>query len=873
SDNFDDVNDGAEAAFRSNQTDTFFIAGFPGFPFPEGLVPGATYYWRIDEVNDADPNSPWVGTVWSFSIPPKTAHDPSPADDAQFVATDVGLSWTEGFNAKLHTVYFGDDLDTVTNATGGAPQGTTTFAPGDLALETTYYWRVDEFDPPFTHTGDVWSFSTLPDIPITNPNLVGWWKFEAGDGDKVIDFSGHGNHGEIIDNVLWVPGQFNMALEFLGDNIGHVELPAGMVTTASGSILMWVNTDLTGNEGMFWYGTETDGDGFGGANEVHIHNQDAGTLGFAMEGPTDVRLDGPALAGAGWNHVAATWDETDGCRLYFNGAEVDFAAYTANMANLSTIRLGRPVATSNGNRYHDGLLDDVRLFDIAITADQVNEIMTKGEDPLKAANPNPRSGSTPGVDDVPPLTWSAGELASQHDVYFGTDRDAVESADASDTTGVYRGRQSATTFTPAEPLEWGTGPYFWRIDEINTDGTIQEGTVWSFTISDFTLVDGFETYTDNDAEGEAIWQTWLDGFGVATNGSQSGYTVPPYAEQTIVHSGGQSLPLQYNNTGGVMNSEVERKLDSPRDWTRNGVEELSIWFQGRPASVGSFTEGPVGTFTITATGADIWNQADEFHFAYRTLTGVGSIEAQVLSVEQTDNWAKAGVMIRETLDPGSKFAAVYMTPTNADGTATNGVRFQARTDTDASATSDTSVATSEQTALVAPQWVKIERDVAGNFRGYYSSNGTNWTPMSWNPQAISMEATVFIGLALTSHNNNAVTEAKFSNVRTTGTVSPTWTSQDIGIAANDAEPFYVAISNATGAPAVVAHPDASAANIETWTEWVIPLQTFADKGINLTDVDKVALGLGATGGAASGGRGIMFIDDIRLYRARPAGGQ
>jgi hypothetical protein len=78
-DNFDDVNDGAEGTFQGNQAGTFIVVGFPGFAYPDGLVPGTTYYWRIDEVNDTEPNSPWKGNVWSFSIPPKTAYNPDPA--------------------------------------------------------------------------------------------------------------------------------------------------------------------------------------------------------------------------------------------------------------------------------------------------------------------------------------------------------------------------------------------------------------------------------------------------------------------------------------------------------------------------------------------------------------------------------------------------------------------------------------------------------------------------------------------------------------------------------------------------------------------------------------------------------------------------
>ncbi|MDT8301829.1 MAG: LamG domain-containing protein [Sedimentisphaerales bacterium] len=158
--NFNDVNDGVEGTFLANQTLTFIIVGFPGFAYPDGLVPGTTYYWRIDEVNDIEPNSPWHGNVWSFSIPPKTAYFPIPADGADSVAVDVELSWTEGFGSKLHTVYFGDNFDDVSNATGGQSQGNTTYTPGSLEMAKTYYWRIDEFDIAETHKGNVWSFTT-----------------------------------------------------------------------------------------------------------------------------------------------------------------------------------------------------------------------------------------------------------------------------------------------------------------------------------------------------------------------------------------------------------------------------------------------------------------------------------------------------------------------------------------------------------------------------------------------------------------------------------------------------------------------------------------------------------------------------------------
>jgi hypothetical protein len=218
--------------------------------------------------------------------------------------------------------------------------------------------------------------------------------------------------------------------------------------------------------------------------------------------------------------------------------------------------------------------------------------------------------------------------------------------------------------------------YYWRIDEVNdvNPDSPWAGNVWSFTTGDFFVIDDFEDYNAGDNQ---IWFSWHDGLGAGAPGTP-GYipgngtgsavgdeTTASYTEETIVHGGSQSMPVSYdNNQQGIAKySEVELTLVDQRDWTEEGVTELSLWFRGNPASVGSFVEGPVGTYTMTASGADIWNQADEFHLAYKILTGPGSIVARIESVEQTDVWAKAGVMIRETLDAGSPSKRQSLLPT------------------------------------------------------------------------------------------------------------------------------------------------------------------------------------------------------------------
>jgi len=631
--NFDDVNDGTGDTFRGNQGSTFFVAGFPGFAYPEGLVPGTTYYWRVDEINDADPNSPWKGPVWSFSIPPRTAYDPAPADGAGSVDLGASLSWTPGFGARLHTVFVGEDFDTVANATVGIPSGTTTFNPGPLKAAKLYYWRVDEFDGVETYKGDVWSFTTL------------------------------------------------------------------------------------------------------------------GAVG----------------------------------------------------------------------------------------------------------NPDPADGAVD-ITQTPTLTWTPAIPAASHEIYLGDREEAVRNATTASPE--YKGTQplGEDSYDPGK-LAWNT-TYYWRIDEVNDTNPDSPwvGKVWSFTTADFMIIEDFEGYTDDDTAGEAIWQHWIDGFGVADNGSQVGNLVPPYAEQTIVHGGLQSMPLLYNNTAGVTNSEAVLALSKARDWTEEGVADLSLWFHGLPGP-GSFTEGPVGTFTMTGSGTDIWNNADEFHYAYMTLTGAGSMIARVQSVSNTNTWAKAGVMIRETLDPGSKHASMVVTPGQ-------GVSFQRRPQTDGGSNHTTTG------GITAPHWVKIERGIAGNFSASHSTDGVSWE-LQGTPESIQMGSTVYIGLAVTSHDAALTCEAVLSNVTTTGNVSAQWANQDIGIASNAAEPLYVAVSNAAGAPAVVAHEDPAAAQIDDWTEWIVPLQAIADQGITLTNVDKIAIGLGSKGGASAGGTGTMYIDDIRLYRPAP----
>jgi regulation of enolase protein 1 (concanavalin A-like superfamily) len=168
---------------------------------------------------------------------------------------------------------------------------------------------------------------------------------------------------------------------------------------------------------------------------------------------------------------------------------------------------------------------------------------------------------------------------------------------------------------------------------------------------------------------------------------------------------------------------------------------------GSVGLAGTFSESG-GTFTVQGAGADIWGAADAFHFVYQPLSGDGQIVARIVGVDRTHDWAKAGVMIRETLAAGSKHASLFVS-------AARGVAFQRRT-----ANGGTSVS-SAGSLSAAPRWVKVTRS-GSTIAAYESTDGVSWTLVG--TETISMSVDVFLGIAVTSHNTAALCTATVDGV-------------------------------------------------------------------------------------------------------------
>jgi hypothetical protein len=827
------------------------------------------------------------------------AYNPKPANEAEYVATDVNLVWSAGAKAKFHDVYFGTNPDSLPLVS--YRQTATTYDPA-LANDTTYYWRIDEVNDTPSLTiwpGEVWSFTTRPDIPITDPNLIGWWKLDDDEGTIAVDWSGYYNRGTLMPDVngpVWTDGILGGALQFDGIddyvNCGNAASLNEPNRTGQVTLSAWVKTNDCGNGQHNEYIAKGDHSyaikHFSG-NNIQFFIYD-GTW-YTANYPVDSSFNGT------WHHLAGTYDGSQ-LKLYIDGELKATTAHVGHIASeTANVNLGRN--TDVTDRLYEGALDDVRIYNRALSQGE----LIKAAIPSVAWRPRPNAGAT---DAEPTLTliWNPGNKAAEHDVYFSDNFDDVNDANSLDQSGpteIYRGQQDANDYIIPETLEWGQ-TYYWRIDEVN-DPNFWRGDIWSFTVRNYLPVDDFESYTNSDPH--IIYKTWKDGVGYSPGngtGSQVGYRDPNYVELTIIHGGRQSMPFDYNNLKSPYYSEADRTFDSPQNWTASGpysLKSLTLWFRGYPVSVGSFVESPVGTYTIAASGANIGDVSptrgggfhDEFHFGYKaatsgtdttlptggTFTGV-KIIAKVESLGNTgDTVGKAGVMIRDSLDASSVNGFMCVRRIAAD---TYGVAFQYRLAQGGSTTQDVN-----DTGITLPCWVAITLQTASgsrNVRAYYSKNGTTWLQLGTVQQYPSGtmylpkpgSAPIYMGLAATPQSNTATRIAKFSSVSITAGAAGGWNHQDIGIKSNVASPLYVTLQDSktpTPGTKTITHSDPNIILQNTWQAWDIALSDF--NGVDLKKIKKITIGVGNRSAPQAVGIGTIYVDDIRLYVPRCIAGR
>jgi hypothetical protein len=511
----------------------------------DGLV---TFILRDDDTADRgygittkeNPNEDWRPKLeLTAMIGAKTsATKPNPDNGAEDVPRDVILSWVPGDYADTHDVYVGTDVNDVSAATlTDDPSGVylgrsgSSFFPetGKLRLDfdQTYYWRVDEVNAPPDSTiypGPVWSFTTEPFV-ISVP------------GVDIIATASSNMPGQGPENTI------------NGSGLDANDLHSKATNT------MWLSA--SSEPGSAWIQYEFDKPyelyqmfvwNYNGESVLSLYGLKEVAVEYSLDGENWMRLDSIS--------EFARAPAADG---YAVNTTVDFDGVAAKYVKIT--------ATSN---WSGVLLDQYGLSEVRFMII-----------PVSARQPSPADEST-GVAVNAALSWRAGREATEHNVYFSDDMQAVIDGTAPVAT------VSQASYGPLS-LDLGR-TYYWRVDEVNNaeTTTVWPGNTWSLTASESLVVDDFESYNDIP-EGEQgsnlVYLTWIDGYdNPSTNGSTMGNPSGNSMETTIVHGGRQSVPVFYDNTT-AQSSEVTASTDQlavGHNWTVGAPESLVLWIYGDP---------------------------------------------------------------------------------------------------------------------------------------------------------------------------------------------------------------------------------------------------------------------------------------------------
>jgi len=449
------------------------------------------------------------------------ARDPSPADQATNVYRSEILSWTPGTYAASQNMYFGTSFEDVNAASADNPLDVLV----GLEQDATTYDPAGDFAFGQTYYWRVDGVNAV-DGTIYRGDV---WSFTA---EPVV---------YVMQNIVATASSSDAAA-----------LPESTVNGAGITDDLYHGTSET----TMWFSAKTgpqptwiryEFDAVYKLVEMWVWNYNVlfeDILGLGMK---DVTIE-YSLNGTDWTVLSDTqfaWGP--GAAGYEHDTTVDFGGVAAKYVRLT------PKNNWGGKSAQYGL-SEVRFF----------------YTPTHAQDPKPAPAQT----DVSPsvlLQWRPGREAVSHQVYFGEDQQAV-------ATGVEPVQTAVDTSYDPGPLLLAK-TYYWRVDEVNeaASPSLWEGAVWDFSTIGYLVVDDFESYTDD--EGSRVFNTWVDGWDIPTNGSQVGYGTAPFTERSIVHGGRQSMPFAYDNTTAA-SSEAEATFEEPQDWTAHGVTRLSLYFYG-----------------------------------------------------------------------------------------------------------------------------------------------------------------------------------------------------------------------------------------------------------------------------------------------------
>jgi hypothetical protein len=553
-----DVNEGAPAADKgTSNAESYSISE---------LTRGETYYWRIDTIIGADV---YRGNIWKFNVTSTNAYKPDPAVGAEYVSVEPVLDWEAGTGSvEGHVVFLGDNFDDVYNAPSdisGSPPfrayitnpADTNWAPSEAGLDlletsTTYYWRIDEVESTESmtiHKGEVWSFTT---VPFKGLGSITRQLYEGTSGNTIDDLLDDPNYPDNPSSTGYLTSfeAPHMAISQYGSRVY-----GWLYVRNAGEYTFWI---ASGENSQLWFGD---------------HPSTASIIAF---------VDGEE-GREGWTQPRE-WDKYPEVQqsdpMYLQGDGSLYYIMALQKKNWGYDNLSVAWSGPDSNNVQQ-IIPGTSL----IPFEQVTLV--------KASGPNPRSGATDVYRDII-LSWTSGEYAAKHEVYLGTDEEAIANATIDSPEYKVTNDRGSEIFNPGQ-LELNT-TYYWRVDEVNETNPEGPwlGKVWSFTVGNFLVVDDFESYNDitpGEEGSNRVYLTWTDGFdNPSANGSTIGYPNPSFAdgehfvETDIVHGGDQSTPIFYDNTTANISDVTvnPENLAIGRDWASEGPERLSLWVYGDP---------------------------------------------------------------------------------------------------------------------------------------------------------------------------------------------------------------------------------------------------------------------------------------------------
>jgi regulation of enolase protein 1 (concanavalin A-like superfamily)/phosphatidylserine/phosphatidylglycerophosphate/cardiolipin synthase-like enzyme len=728
------------------------------------------FQWFEDQFNRKWNNTNPTGTpesAWFVPLPPDAPDYRSLANGATNVPlTGQKLVWYGGPWAHTYDVYFGTDPNAMTlfaadQALGPSTSSSVTQSYALPALQPgiTYYWRIVSKTAALkTKSGPIWSFTTGGTATCSGSGSdVVMWASKVGSGAV------HGNWVRVSDGAA----SGGAALQ----NTDH---RAAKISPALASPANYFETTFDAQAGTpyhLWVRMRATSDSTGN-DSIHVQFSDSidaagsATMRIGTTSSAEVVLqagDGaPAPQGYGWADNG--WNAL-GANVYFASS----GTHTVRVQQREDGAVVDEIVLSPGN-YLCGPPGPRRNDSTILTATESGGGGNQSSlpSPWKDGDigSTPIAGSASYANGTFTISGSGADIWDTNDAFHYVYQqvtgdvtvqariDSVEQADRWSKAGVMiretldpRSRHALMLVSAAKgtALQWrpSTGGISY-----NVTGSSSAPPRW------VRLVRNGNTITASESANGSSWTT------VSTQTISMSATV--YVGIAVTsHSTSAATTAVVSNV--AVNGAGSSTAGLPAPWADRDVGSVAI------AGAAGYTNG---VFSITAAGTDIWGTSDQFHFVYQPVSGDVTIQARVDSIQQTDAWSKAGVMVRESLSAGARHALMLTS-------AGKGTALQWRPSTGGSSYN------AAGSSAGPPRWVRLVR--SGNtFTASESSNGTSWTTVS--TQTIAMGTTVYVGLAVTSHDSSASTTATISNVSVNASGSMTaslpdgWDDRDIGSA-------------------------------------------------------------------------------------------